>query len=123
MITKTFGSGKFVQTLEKFFIHRLFDGRCVFLFKINWVSFFSLQNLKPDSCRFLPFKTLTDPCYGNVNVEFFNYFGRKLYIYVDSNYSGYKYWVLSWEFINLKSREFIDMALLFVILEKLCMKY
>ena len=48
--------------------------------------------------------------YGDATQAVFNYAGKILYIYADSNCAGLKYGSPTWEFSTLTLKEFVDIA-------------
>jgi Fe-S-cluster containining protein len=110
-IAQTFGAENVVRGLDRLFIRRLPDGRCAFLCQLAGLPLCGLQNMKPNACKLWPFKVLTEPRYGDENQAVFEYIGKRLYIYADSNCAGLKYGSPNWEFSALTLREFADIAL------------
>ncbi len=110
-LAQTFGSINIVRGLDKIFIRRMADGSCAFLCKMANTPLCGLQNMKPNACKLWPFKVLLEPKYGDPNQAAFNYAGKRLYIYADSNCEGIRYGNPTWEFTNLTLREFADIAL------------
>ncbi len=110
-IAQTFGAQNVVKGANRLFIRRMSDGCCAFLCNVGGTPLCGLQNMKPAACKLWPFKILTEPRYGDANQALFEYAGRTLYVYADSNCSGLKYGNPSWDFSALTLREFADIAL------------
>ena len=110
-ITKTFGTETTIATLDRFFIKRVDDGNCAFLCSDSENYYCGLQNMKPDACKIWPFKILSEPKYGEANQAAYDYRGVRFYIYVDTMCSGLRYGTPTWEFHNLKIKEFTELAL------------
>jgi Fe-S-cluster containining protein len=110
-IAQIFGAENVVRGLDKIFLRRLVDGRCAFLCQLVGTSLCGLQNMKPDACKLWPFKVLTEPRYGEPNQAVFNYAGKKLYVYADSNCAGLRYGDPAWDFSAVTLKEFADIAL------------
>ena len=110
-IAQNFGPENVVRGIDSLFIRRLPDGSCSFLCQLAGVPLCGLQNMKPNACKLWPFKVLKEPRYGYADQAFFEYAGKKLYVYVDSNCAGLKYGAPTWEFSALTLREFADIAL------------
>ena len=110
-ITQTFGAETTVASLDKLFIKRLDDGSCAFLCRLAGTHLCGLQNMKPNACKIWPFKVLVDPKYGEPSQAAFDFAGKRLYIYADSNCDGLRYGSPTWEFSKLTLKEFAGIAL------------
>jgi Fe-S-cluster containining protein len=110
-ITQNFGAETAVMSLDKFFIRRFPDGSCAFLCRFAASYSCGLQSMKPNACKLWPFKVLVEPRYGEANQSIFDFCGKKLYVYADSNCCGLKYGSPTWEFARLTIREFVAIAM------------
>ncbi len=110
-ILQAFGAQATVAGRDKLFIKRVNDGSCTFLCHFNGNYLCALQNMKPNACKIWPFKVLSEPKFGDPNLAAFDFAGKKLFIYADSNCGGLRYGNPSWEFSTLTLREFAGIAL------------
>ncbi len=110
-IAQTFGAENVVRGIDKIFIRRMLDGNCAFLCKLADTPLCGLQNMKPNACKLWPFKVLLEPKYGEPKEAAYDYAGKRLYIYADSNCSGIRYGNPTWEFSTLTLREFAEISL------------
>ncbi len=110
-IAHYFGVQTTVSGTDKLFLKRLDDGSCSFLCNFAGNYLCSLQHMKPNACKIWPFKVLADPKYGEPKQAAFNFAGKKLYIYADSNCGGLRYGDPTWEFSTMTLREFVGIAL------------
>jgi Fe-S-cluster containining protein len=110
-IVKRFGIETTVTGLDRLYIRRCSDGTCSFLCNKANTYYCALQNMKPESCKIWPFKVLSEPKYGDPKHAAFDYFGSRLYIYVDTMCSGLRYGAPTWDFQNTTIKEFIEIAL------------
>jgi Fe-S-cluster containining protein len=110
-IAQTFGIQNTVATQERFLIKRDSDGSCAFLCKEANTYCCKLQNGKPQACKIWPFKILSEPKYGEANKAAYNYGGVRLYVYGDTMCSGLREGEPTWEFRNIKIKEFTELAL------------
>lgn len=110
-ISKTFGAQTTGAGFDKLFLKRGEDGSCVFLCQFAGTFLCGLQHMKPDACKLWPFKILAEPKYGDSEQAIFEYGGKKLFIYADSNCEGLRYGSPTWEFKTLILKEFAGIAL------------
>jgi Fe-S-cluster containining protein len=110
-ITQTFGTETTIAIIDRFFIKRVNDGDCAFLCSDSKNYYCGLQNMKPDACKIWPFKILSESKYGEANQAAYDYRGVRFYIYADTMCSGLRYGTPTWEFRNLKIKEFTELAL------------
>jgi Fe-S-cluster containining protein len=110
-IARTFGVNSTFKGLDKFFIRRLPDGACGFLCEVSGLGLCGLQNMKPAACKLWPFKVLFEPKYGDAKQAAFDFYGKRLYIYADSNCAGLRLGTPVWEFYSFVLREFAEVAL------------
>jgi Fe-S-cluster containining protein len=111
-ISNTFGSEATAIGFDKLFIKRTIDGSCAFLCRLSTGDHFCrLQSMKPNACKIWPFKILVEPKYGEPRQAVFDYLGKRLYVYADSNCNGLKYGSPSWEFSKSTLKEFASIAL------------
>jgi Fe-S-cluster containining protein len=110
-IMQTFGAQSTVAGGERLFLKRAADGTCVFLCKLEGTYLCSLQNMKPEACKIWPFKILAEPKYDEAKDAAFNFAGRQLYVYADSNCAGLRYGTPSWDFASVTLREFAAIAM------------
>jgi Fe-S-cluster containining protein len=111
MITQTFGVQTTTACKDKLFLKRSYDGTCAFLSKFGENSLCALQNMKPNACKIWPFKVLAEPKYGEPKKAVFDFAGKNLFIYADSNCCGLKYGNPTWDFSRETLREFAGIAL------------
>jgi len=110
-ITKTYGIELTASDLDKLYIKRKNDGTCSFLCDFANPSLCGLQHMKPQACKLWPFKVLGTPKYGYAQEAAYNYCGKTLFVYADSNCRGVKYGKPSWVFANFTVKEFTEVAL------------
>src|SRR5512136_679045 len=110
-IVKTYSMELTASDLTKLYIKRKNDGTCSFLCEFTNPSLCGLQHMKPEACKLWPFKVLGTPKYGYAQQAAYNYFGRTLFIYADSNCNGLKYGRPLWGFANFTVKEFTEIAL------------
>ncbi len=110
-IIKTYGIELTASDLTKLYIKRKNDGACFFLCDFATASLCGLQHMKPKACKLWPFKVLGTPKYGHAQEAAYNYGGKALFVYADSNCNGLKLGQPSRVFANLTVKEFTEIAL------------
>jgi hypothetical protein len=110
-IIKAYGMELTASDLTKLYIKRKNDGACSFLCDFSSPSLCGLQHMKPQACKLWPFKVLGTPKHGYAQQAAYNYCGKTLFVYADSNCRGVKYGNPSWVFANFIIKEFAEIAL------------
>jgi len=110
-ITQTFGAQTTTASINNLFLKRVDDGSCTFLCKFRGSYLCGLQSMKPKACKIWPFKILGEPKYGDPDHAVFNFAGKNLYIYADTNCHGLRYGNPTWEFSMVTLKEFAGIAL------------
>ncbi len=109
-IVKTYSMELTASDLTRLYIKRKNDGTCSFLCDFATSSFCGLQHMKPEACKLWPFKVLGTPKYGYPRQAAYNYCGKTLFVYADSNCTGLNYGQPSWGFANFTVKEFAEIA-------------
>jgi Fe-S-cluster containining protein len=110
-LTGAFGLETAVAGLNRFYIKRVSNGSCTFLFSDIDNYYCGLQNMKPEACKLWPFKVLSEPKYGQAKQATYDYGGLRLYIYADTMCCGLRYGAPTWDFCCNKIREFAELSL------------
>lgn len=110
-IIREYGVGVTSPSINRFYLKKKSDGTCVFLSNFYGKGFCGLQNMKPLSCKLWPFKISDKPKYGRPNEAFYDYRGRKLFIYVDPSCVGIRWGNPTRDFMNTTLSEFIELSL------------
>lgn len=110
-IIKNFGIQQTISGFDNLFLKRREDGSCVFLCRYPNSFACGLQYMKPKACQLWPFKILAQPKFGFGREAAYSYDGKQLFIYADTNCSGLKYGMPTWEFSNRTMREFSEIAI------------
>ena len=110
-IIKKYGIELTASDLTRLYIKRKNDGTCSFLCDFTSPSLCGLQHMKPEACKLWPFKVLGTPKYAYAQQAAYNYCGKTLFVYADSNCKGLNYGKPSWDFANFTVKEFTEIAL------------
>ena len=110
-IVKNYGVGFTSSGINKFYLKRRDNGSCVFLYNYHGKALCGLQHMKPLACKLWPFKVLQKPRYGRAKEAEYDFFGRKLYIYVDPSCTGLVWGSPTISFVEKTLTEFIELAL------------
>ena len=110
-IIKTYSIELTASDLTKLYIKRKNDGTCSFLCDFTDPNLCGLQHMKPEACKLWPFKILGVPRYGYPQHAAYNYRGRTLFVYADSNCNGLTFGRPSSTFASHTVKEFTEIAL------------
>lgn len=110
-IVKNYGVEATASDLSKLYLRKKSDGSCIFLYELSNMRLCGLQHMKPGACKLWPFKVLTTPKFGYAREAVYQFAGKTLYIYADSNCSGLTYGKPTWSFATQTLREFVEIAL------------
>jgi Fe-S-cluster containining protein len=110
-LSKTYGYSVVRQDLGGFYLGKMGDGSCPFLWRSPFGAACGIQHAKPMACRIWPFKILTSPKYGNPTAARYSYRNEEFYVYAVPNCAGITWGRPTAAFTSTVIPEFIDIRL------------
>jgi Fe-S-cluster containining protein len=110
-LVRIYGVGVTSTSLNKLYLGKKTDGSCLFLGNYIGKFYCRLQNMKPLACKLWPFKIFNKPKYGRPKESFFNYKGRRLFVYIDPFCPQIKFGKPTAKIVYNIIPEFIEIAL------------
>lgn len=110
-LSKTYGYSVVRQDLGGFYLGKMGDGSCPFLWRSPFGAACGIQHAKPMACMIWPFKILTSPKYGNPTAARYSYRNEEFYVYAVPNCAGITWGRPTAAFTSTVIPEFIDIRL------------
>ncbi|MEM4576226.1 MAG: YkgJ family cysteine cluster protein [Candidatus Nezhaarchaeales archaeon] len=110
-LARLFGYTCIEFNIERYVLRKRLDGRCIFQVYSNgkWVC--GIQSIKPLACKIWPFLVSHMPSHGSKEEAWYEYEGRKYYIYVNTFCRGIAYGKPTKTLSEKVLPEFIELSL------------